>query len=170
MKYPGEQQENCKRTRRGSRSHELTALRKLAAIASVASDPEVAALGNRLLALADGVFAGDPADALGLPSRWRCDNARARRDNLIRQIVANHYPTETQRGRARTIFSGLKAYYDHHHHRLSGPSNPHLPGSREALFWEVLRVQDRLPEPLPSVRTIREILRDAAPGEMVLPP
>ena len=136
----------------------ISPLHKLAALALADADPDVAAFGA---ALRDG----RPLEGFGLAyatERFAADNARAHRAVLLRQLAARHFATETKRGRPRSILSALTDFRERRYQPHA--PNPHQGETLDWFLWELCCIQDQLPEPVPSVRTIREILSG---GEMV---
>lgn len=131
---------------------------KIADLCSRSPDPRVANFGAALRS-------GGSLEAAGLAyvtARFAADNARARRAVLLRQLAALHFATETKRGRPRSILSALTDFRDQRYQPHA--PNPHAEKTLDWFMWELCGVQEQLPEPVPSVRTIREILSG---GEMV---
>ena len=132
--------------------------RRIADSCSRSANGDVAAFGA---ALRDG----RPLEEFGLAyatTRFAADNARSRRAVLLRQLAARHFATETKRGVPRSILSALTDFREQRYQPHA--PNPHVNETLDWFMWELCCVQDQLPEPAPSVRTIREILSS---GEMV---
>ena len=131
---------------------------KIADLCSRSPDPRVANFGAALRS-------GGSLEAAGLAyvtARFAADNARARRSVLLRQLAARHFAAETKRGRPRSILSALTEFGERQYQQHA--LNPHAEETLDWLLWELCSIQLQLPEPAPSVRTIRQII---AGGEMV---
>jgi hypothetical protein len=127
-------------------------LRRIAEACRSSGDPELVSFGEALAA-------GSPLDGYDLTylrSSFTADNARVRRVPLLRDLAERYFAVETKRGRAASMASALADFAAHRYR--PGDVNPFPPASREFLMWEVCDVQRQLPEPLPSKRTIREII------------
>ena len=142
----------------GENAPAMVLQRKIADWCSRSPDPDVVAFGRALRN-------GGSLEGVGLTyatERFAADNARSQRAVLVHQLAALHFAVETRRGRPRSILSALTDFRERRYQPHA--PNPYRGETLDWLMWELCCVQDQLPEPVPSVRTIREILSN---GEMV---
>ena len=146
-------------------------LHKLAALAIMDDDPDVAALGERLAAWAEGRATGTLDVALGISPRpgqrsLPTKAAIARRDELYVALAAAHFPQDTRRGRAASIHLALSDYAGRAWIRERGHPCRHAQGSLLHFAWSIMMAHEiastaRPAQPL-SVSHIERLLRDAS--------
>ncbi len=125
----------------------LDFLRWAVEAASAATDPGIVAGRDRTAAWLDGKLCGTLDSALGVAPgpgerTWTTRVAMARRDELYRSMAAAHFPTDTQRGRARTIHAALSDYAGRGWRHEKGHPCLHPEGSLRFFMWHIMAAHE----------------------------
>ena len=128
-------------------SSAITFLRAAVEATATANDPAVVAGRDITAAWLAGQVPGSLDAALGLapaPGQRTLATriATTHLHNLYRQMATEHFPKDTQRGRARTIHAALSDYAGRGWHREKGHLCRHPEGSRHFFMWHIMAAHE----------------------------